>query len=232
MKFFKKSIFFSLIFCLGTFSNAAQDSKKKTLATSPFIGIKVYSGLKLKLIPSDVNKAVVYGPQSDDVVISMRNNVLQIKIALGSIPNTTPTTVDLYHSKLLNEITVAQGATVFADEPIRQTSLNLATSSGGIADFEIYTDRLDVIASTGGRLELNGSVTFLNLKINIGGSCEAERLKTSQVQTKMMAGGYAYVQVSDLIEAKVVGGSVLRVYGDPLKKIYQTKLGGKIYFKE
>ena len=48
----------------------------------------------------------------------------------------------------------------------------------------------------------------------------------------MMGGGYAYVFVSELIDAKVIGGSVLRVFGNPLKKIYQKKLGGKIYFEK
>ena len=99
-------------------------------------------------------------------------------------------------------------------------------------DFEIYSDRLDAVATKGGRIELEGTVSSLNLNVNAGGSCEAEQLQTTQAQTKLIGGGYAYVTVSDLINAEVIAGSVLRVYGDPVKKVYQKKLGGKLYFEK
>jgi N-formylglutamate amidohydrolase len=91
---------------------------------------------------------------------------------------------------------------------------------------------LDAVATNGGRIELEGTVSSFNLNVNTGGSCEAEQLQTSQVQTKLIGGGYAYVTVSDLINAEVMAGSVLRVYGDPVKKVYQKKLGGKLYFEK
>ena len=230
---FNKNTGLILLIILPFFSFLiAQDSEKKTLTTSPFIGIKVLSGLEVNLINSDVNKAVVFGPQSDDVILSRKGEVLQIKVTLGSIPDSLPTRVDLYHSKLLNKIIVSQGARLSSKEPLRQTSLSLISNGGAVIDFDIYTSRLDVSANTGGRVELKGKVSNLNLMINTGGSCEAEQLVTEQVKTKMMGGGYAYVFVSELIDAKVIGGSVLRVFGNPLKKIYQQKLGGKIYFEK
>ena len=215
----------------STLSNG-QDQEKKTLTTSPFIGVKVFSGLELRLISSDVNKAVVIGPQSDDVILSIRNEILQVKIAFGSISNNSPTYVDLYYSKFLNDVSVYQGSKLTSNEPIRQTSLTLKSNTGGVIDLEIYADRLDVMANTGGRLELKGVVSNFNLIVNAGGSCEAELLQSDQIKTKLIGGGYAYVLVSKLLDAQVLGGSVLRVYGDPVKKIYQQKLGGKVYFKK
>jgi len=197
----------------------AQDNQRRTLTTSPFIGVKVYSGLEVNLIASDVNKAVVYGSQSDDVILGMKNGVLQLKIALGSLSDSLPTRVDLYHSKLLNEITATQQAKITSQVPLVQTSLNLKSNTAAVIDFEIYADRLDAVATNGGRIELEGT-------------CEAEQLQTTQVQTKLIGGGYAYVTVSDLINADVIAGSVLRVYGDPVKKVYQKKLGGKLYFEK
>ena len=210
----------------------AQDNQRRTLTTSPFIGVKVYSGLEVNLIASEVNKAVVYGSQSDDVILGMKNGVLQLKIALGSISDSLPTRVDLYHSKLLNEITATQQAKITSQIPLVQTSLNLKSNTAAVIDLEIYADRLDAAATNGGRIELEGTVSSLNLNVNTGGSCEAEQLQTTQVQTKLIGGGYAYVTVSDLINAEVIAGSVLRVYGDPVKKVYQKKLGGKLYFEK
>jgi len=229
--FFKK-IIRTLFLIVSVYLANAQDNQTRTLTTSPFLGIKVYSGLEVNLIASEVNKAVVYGPQSDDVILGMKKRVLHVKISLGSLSDSLPTRVDLYHSKLLNEITATQQSKITSQEPLVQTSLNLKSNSAAVLDFEIYADRLDAIATNGGRIELEGTASRFNLNVNAGGSCEAEQLQTSQVQTKLIGGGYAYVTVSDLINAEVIAGSVLRVYGDPVKKIYQKKLGGKLYFEK
>ena len=227
----KKNIL-TLFLVVSVYLVNAQDNQRRTLTTSPFIGVKVYSGLEVNLIASDVNKAVVYGSQSDDVILGMKNGVLQLKIALGSLSDSLPTRVDLYHSKLLNEITATQQAKITSQVPLVQTSLNLKSNTAAVIDFEIYADRLDAVATNGGRIELEGTVSSFNLNVNTGGSCEAEQLQTTQVQTKLIGGGYAYVTVSDLINAEVIAGSVLRVYGDPVKKVYQKKLGGKLYFEK
>ena len=227
-----KKIILTLFLVVSVYLVNAQDNQRRTLTTSPFIGVKVYSGLEVNLIASEVNKAVVYGSQSDDVILGMKNGVLQLKIALGSLSDSLPTRVDLYHSKLLNEITATQRAKITSQVPLIQTSLNLKSSTAAVMDFEIYTYRLDAVATNGGRIELEGTVSSFNLNVNTGGSCEAEQLQTTQVQTKLIGGGYAYVTVSDLINAEVIAGSVLRVYGDPVKKVYQKKLGGKLYFEK
>ena len=227
-----KKIILTLFLVVSVYLVNAQDNQRRTLTTSPFIGVKVYSGLEVNLIASEVNKAVVCGSQSDDVILGMKNGVLQLKIALGSISDSLPTRVDLYHSKLLNEITATQQAKITSQVPLVQTSLNLKSSTAAVIDFEIYADRLDAVATNGGRIELEGTVSSFNLNVNTGGSCEAEQLQTTQVQTKLIGGGYAYVTVSDLINAEVIAGSVLRVYGDPVKKVYQKKLGGKLYFEK
>ena len=227
-----KKIILTLFLVVSVYLVNAQDNQRRTLTTSPFIGVKVYSGLEVNLIASEVNKAVVYGSQSDDVILGMKNGVLQLKIALGSLSDSLPTRVDVYHSKLLNEITATQQAKITSQVPLVQTSLNLKSSTAAVIDFEIYADRLDAVATNGGRIELEGTVSSFNLNVNTGGSCEAEQLQTTQVQTKLIGGGYAYVTVSDLINAEVIAGSVLRVYGDPVKKVYQKKLGGKLYFEK
>jgi hypothetical protein len=227
-----KKIILTLFLVVSVYLVNAQDNQRRTLTTSPFIGVKVYSGLEVNLIASEVNKAVVYGSQSDDVILGMKNGVLQLKIALGSLSDSLSTRVDLYHSKLLNEITATQQAKITSQVPLVQTSLNLKSSTAAVMDFEIYTDRLDAVATNGGRIELEGTVSSFNLNVNTGGSCEAEQLQTTQAQTKLIGGGYAYVTVSDLINAEVIAGSVLRVYGDPVKKVYQKKLGGKLYFEK
>lgn len=227
-----KKVFLYIFMGLVHISLLAQDSEKRTLTTSAFVGVEVYSGLQLNLISSEVNKAIVYGPRADDVILSMKKGRLQLKIALGSLTDSLPTRIDLYHSKRLDAVFAYQGSKITSAQPIKQTSLNLKSSSGAVVDLALYTDRLDVQALFGGRLNLEGAVTNLNLKVSFGGSCEAEKLQTDQIQTKLLGGGYAYISTTELLDAQISGGSVLRVFGNPKKRIYQKKLGGKLFFEE
>ena len=227
---FKHPFFIFFFFVFLTVQG--QDKEKKTLTTRSFTGLKVYSGLHLNLIPSDVNKAVVSGPQSDDVVLTIKKNTLNVKLAIGSLEGSEPTTINLYHSKNLHKIQAFNESIIQAEDQIQQTSILLESKTNAFINLDVITDRLDVIASTGGRINLRGATTALNLKVNLGGSCEAEELLTSQITAKLIGGGYAYVSVSELIDANVAGGSVLRVFGNPKKRIYQEKLGGKLFFEE
>jgi len=78
MNIMKKPIFLCITSFLLVSSIFAQDLEKRTLATSPFIGLKVFSGLKLRLIYSEVNKAVVFGPQSGSVLRVFGNPLKRI----------------------------------------------------------------------------------------------------------------------------------------------------------
>ena len=228
----QRTVFSVFYLFLGLLISWAQDIENKTLTTSVFNGIKIYSGLHVNLISSDVNKAVVSGAQSDDVILSIKDKTLTIKLAIGSLTASEPTKIDLYHSRNLNKIQAYNKSLIKSQEKINQTSIIIESKSNALIDLQIETERLDLLASLGGRIALEGSSTALNLKVNYGGSCEVEQLKTDQINAQLIVGGYAYVTVRQLIDAVVIGGSVLRVYGDPNKRIYQKKLGGKIFFKD
>jgi hypothetical protein len=56
-------------------------------------------------------------------------------------------------------------------------------------------------------------------------------LSQQQTKTKSYGGAYSYVYASALIDAELYGG-VLRVFGNPSKRITQKKLGAKILMEE
>ena len=73
--------FFSTFF----FNSFSQDLEQRNLAMGPFFSLSVYSGLDVKLIKSDVNKAVVFGDHKDDVILTLKRNTLKIKLSTKSI---------------------------------------------------------------------------------------------------------------------------------------------------
>ncbi|MDC1489690.1 DUF2807 domain-containing protein [Flavobacteriaceae bacterium] len=219
--------FFSTFF----FNSFSQDLEQRNLAMGPFFSLSVYSGLDVKLIKSDFNKAVVFGDHKDDVILSLKRNTLIIKLSTKSFLDPGYTYVELYHSKPLDKISAHQGSSVASEEPIKQISLKLVAKTGAEIKVTTFTERLDVNTNTGGRVSLKGSAVNLNLFVSTGGTCDAEKLVSEQSEIRMMAAGYAHLTATELIDAKVFGGGVLRVYGRPVKQITQTKLGGKIIIR-
>ena len=219
--------FFSTFF----FNSFSQDLEQRNLAMGPFFSLSVYSGLDVKLIKSDVNKAVVFGDHKDDVILTLKRNTLIIKLSTKSFLDPGYTYVELYHSKPLDKISAHQGSSVASEEPIKQISLKLVAKTGAEIKVTTFTERLDVNTNTGGRVSLKGSAVNLNLFVSTGGTCDAEKLVSEQSEIRMMAAGYAHITATELIDAKVFGGGVLRVYGRPVKQITQTKLGGKIIIR-
>lgn len=224
-------MFLFYCFCFVLYQAQAQDNLKKTLTMGSFQGLKIYSNIEVRLIASDVNKAIAYGENSDYIVLSLKQDVLKIRISGGSLLTSGNTKIDLYHSKPLNEIGVYQGSKLTAQLPIEQTSLTIEAKSRGVIDLELYGKRLDTKASHGGRIHLKGEVNNHELQIASSGICEADQLVTEQTKAISQAGAYAYIHAEELIDAKLYGG-VFRVFGNPDKRITQELLGGKIILEK
>jgi hypothetical protein len=223
--------FFFFFVSLFFFYSFSQDLERRVLTMGPFFSLSVYSGLDIKLIKSDVNKAVVFGDHKDDLILTLKRNTLKIKLSTKSLLDPGYTYVELYHSKPLDKITAHQGSSIVSEEPIKQTNLRLVVKTGAEIKVTTFTECLDVNTNTGGRVGLKGSVVSLNLIVSSGGTCDAEKLISQQSEIRLMAAGYAHITATELIDAKVFGGGVLRVYGRPVKQTTQTKLGGKIIIR-
>ena len=225
----QKTIFyFSFLLHLSIFYS--QEIEKKTLTMSPFTGLKIYSNIEVNLISSDVNKAIIYGDNSDFVVLSSRNKILKIRVSGGNILTTGKTKVDLYYSLPLEIIGSYQGSMIRSSFPIKQTSLSLESKSNALIDLEIYCDRLDTKVTHSGKVFLNGKVTNHEFFYAFSGVCEAEKLITEQTKVKSYGGAYAYIFVNSLLDAKLYGGT-LRVQGKPKKSITQEMLGAKVFLE-
>ena len=225
-----KKFQYILILFLTTLTLWSQDTDKKVLAISPFQGLKVFSNLDVELIPSDVNKVVAFGKNSDFVVLSLKGEILKMKVSGGSLLTPGKTKIKVYHSLPLDQIYVYQGSHLTSNTRLTQTSLTLEAKNNAVVDLEIQADRLDTKASFGGRVFLKGKVTNHEVSIVSSGVCEAEQLLTEQTKIKTYGGAYSYVFATSLIDADLYGG-VLRVSGSPSKRITQKRLGAIVYIQ-
>ena len=205
-----------------------QDNSRRVLTTGSFTGIKTYSNIEVNLISSDVNKIIATGPNSDLIVVSIKDGNLKIRTSRGDIFNQEATKIDLYFNSTLNNISAYQGSKIKSSLRLDQTKLVLFASTNSKIDLYVNLQRLDTQVGLGGKIYLSGEVVNHELYFHSGGICEAESLKTEQSKIRGVLGGYAYINAKTLLDANIVSG-VLRVFGKPNKTIINKKLGGKIY---
>lgn len=227
------------IFCffliLPFFINAQEENQineatqDREVLVNDFINIKVYSGIEVKLIPSDENKLVISGEDNVSVVTKIKRKTLKIRHSLEHILNPTFTYVELYHKAILDEISLYQGSDLSSDKTYNQTSISLKVQEGSSMSLVFQGEKISSLVSTGGQLFLSGKVTNHQTVVNSGGACEAETLISEQTKASVTAGGLSYVNASKLIEAKVTAGGIIRIYGNPKKIITKKTIGGQIF---
>lgn len=207
-----------------------QNNNRRILTTGPFKGIKTYSNIEVNLISSDVNKIIATGPNSDLIVVSIKEGNLKIRTSREDIFNQEATKIDLYFNNKLNNISAHQGSSIKSYLKFDQTNLILSALTNSKIDLEVDLQRLDTRVGLGGQIYISGKAVNHELNFYSGGICEAQSLKTEQTKIKGLLGGYAYIKAKNLLQANIVSG-VLRVFGKPNKTIINKRLGGKIYYE-
>lgn len=213
-------------FIVFSLSGLAQE--KRIVIVSPFSVLKTFSGMEVQLIPSEENKVIVYGDYQQTVIVQQKGSTLKIKQSITSLVTQEFSFAEIYYSQPINHITANQRSKILSKQPLVQEEILLKVREGSNVAIEILSKRIKCNVATGGAVTLKGTTKTLDLKINSGGSCEAEKLKAESVITQVVAGGVAYVNAKDQLDAKVTGGGIVRVFSKPRKQITQITLGGKI----
>ena len=203
--------------------------KEREVKLEDFINLKIFSGIEVKLIPSEENRLVISGEDNIRVVVKNRRKTLKIRHSLEHIINPKFTYVEIYHRSLLDEISLYQGSSLSSDSIFSQTSISLKVQEGSIMNINFEGEKISSSVTTGGQLFLSGKVTNHQNIVNSGGACEAETLITEQTKVSVTAGGLSYVKASKLIEARVTAGGIIRIYGSPQKIVTKKTIGGQIF---
>lgn len=216
------------LFIAFSFSFHLFGQESKTVSISPFLGVSVYSGIHLKLIPSDENKMVISGENIETVVFTLKKDVLKIRHSFDQILNPSNTYVELHFTEELDALSSYQGTTIETTAELKTTSMNIKASEGSKQDLRIVAEKIDSRVNSGANLTLTGTTTSHDLSILGGGIFEGETLQTEQTKVKVTGGGLAYTHASELLDATVSVGGTVRVYGQPTKLVTKKVVGGSI----
>lgn len=196
-----------------------------------FNTIKVYDKLNVTLIPSAESKVIIKGDRGEEVEVVNNNGELKLRMPFPQLLSGNDISISLYF-KNVDGITASEGSYVSSEHIFKETILDLNAREGAEIVLKLDTQKVNVKAVTGGKIQLAGNAVNQEVTIMSGGIVEAKELHTSQTAISVSAGGSAEIHASVLVDAKVKAGGTIFIYGKPQQINQETILGGKIIEKE
>ncbi len=219
-----KKYFILIVLCTQILT--AQERIHKNLGD--FNSVKVFSGLQVKLIKSDVQKIEIKGFQSEAVVVKNVNGLLKLSVSLPKVFDVDGTLVNLYYTKDLDLIDVNEGAKIRSKDAINQDFIEIKAQEGAEVHLKIQTENIKVKSVSGGVIDLFGTTKLQTVIVNTGASYEALDLVSKQATVIAATGGEVEINVSDLLDAKVKLKGFIYYKSKPKKIIKKVILGGEI----
>ncbi len=217
-----------LIALFTSFHLAYMQEEKISKDLDTFKEIKAFDGLSVKLIKSDVNKAVITGANTDKVAIVNNDGVLKLRMQINKIFSGYKTFVEVYYTDEIIIIDVNEDARISSDDSIKQDVLELKAQEGGELEINAEVDQMLIKSVTGGTIKTSGTSNLQDVAINTGGVYEGRAFETKFSTVNVNAGSRAEIFASDYVKATVKAGGEVLVYGDPAKMDEKTVFGGKI----
>jgi hypothetical protein len=192
-----------------------------------FNELKVYDRINTELIPSNENKVVISGKESEKAEVINKNGTLILRMPTIKLLKGEDITAKVYF-RSLEEIEASEGSYVVCDELLKQQSMEVTSREGAEIKLKLEVDEVEVKAITGGKIKLSGIAREQEISIGTGGILEAETLETVKTKIKITTGGQADIRASDRVEAKIRAGGDITIYGNPKSVSEDIKLGGTI----
>lgn len=216
---------FAITFLVLTSLLTAQNPKEK--GVGDFSEVKVFDLIEVNLIKSDVNKVEITGEDIDDVEVINKNGKLKIRMKLDKSFNGERTFVAVYYTTL-NVIDGNEGTFISSNELITQNYIELRAQEGARLKIGLDVDKVDVRAVTGGIIETRGKALSQDITLNTGGIYDGKMFETKTTSVSIKAAGEAEVYASKVVDAKVIAGGDVYIYGNPERIDESTTLGGRV----
>jgi hypothetical protein len=133
--------------------------------------------------------------------------------------------------KNIESISASEGSSISSEADFKQTMLDLNAKSGAFINIEIDVEKVNILASTGGIINVSGKATNQDADITSGGILKATDLHTTQTSISVAAGGKAEINATTLVDAKVKAGGSIYIYGKPKQINKEVFIGGTILEK-
>ncbi|MBA5792135.1 DUF2807 domain-containing protein [Flavobacterium sp. xlx-214] len=222
----KKILVLSGIFMGFQFTAQAQIEKN----IGDFTSLKTTNRIKVELIPSTTNKVVLKDSDEKSVNITNKNGRLILKNTVKELvtEGEYSVTVQVYFTNL-NEIDAQGGSYIFSTQTISQDKLKMSANLGSTIDINLNTKTVEGSVNTGGKLKLKGTnEESVKLLASTGSHIQANELTTNKNKVTVNSGSTATVTATTYLEAQVIAGGTIKIYGNPKEIKEKTSIGGTI----
>lgn len=203
----------------------ADNPKEK--GVGDFSEVKVFDLIVVNLIKSDVDKVEITGDDIEDVEVINKDGKLKIRMKLDKSFNGEKTFVAVYYTKL-KVIDGNEGAFISSNELITQNHIELRAQEGARLKIGLDVDKVDIRAVSGGIIETRGKAVSQDIVLNTGGIYEGRSFETKKTFVSIKAAGEADVHASKTVNAKVLAGGDVYIYGNPENIKEKTTFGGRV----
>ncbi len=203
----------------------AQNPKYKNV--NDFTEVKVFDLIEVNLIKSDTDKVEITGDDIEDVEVINKDGKLKIRMKFDKSFNGERTFVSVYYTNL-KLIDGNEGAFITSNELISQDYIELKAQEGARLKIGLDVSKVNIRAVTGGIIETRGKAISQEITLNTGGIYEGQSFETQNTSVNIKAAGEADVHASKVVDAKVLAGGDVFIYGNPQTINEKTSLGGRI----
>jgi len=208
-----------------TCSLSAQNPKR--LQFDDFNEVKVFDLIEVNLIKSNFNGVEITGDDVEYVDVVNKDGKLKIRMDIDRIFNGEHTFVSVFYTDL-KVIDGNEGAFITSNELIAQNFIELRAQEGAELRIGLDVNRVEIRAVSGGIVQTRGKAVSQDITLNTGGIYEGRAFETKNTTVNIKAAGEAEVNASKDVDAKVLAGGDVYIYGNPSNIKEKTTLGGRI----
>lgn len=205
----------------------AQDQETRDL--DKFTRISVAEGIELIARKGSENKIEleVDHVDIDRVLTEVRGGSLHVHMERGNYRKKRVKAI-LTYTEDLEEIKVSTGAEAIFEDKITGSSLEINTSTSGYAEIKsIDVERLEMRATTSGRIDIEGTADELKAGASTGGTVYAYDVKAKDVRARANTGADVRVSAEDFLTASAGTGGSVKYKGRPRTDV-STNTGGSV----
>ncbi|WP_226294286.1 head GIN domain-containing protein [Aquimarina algicola] len=218
----------TFVLCLPIILSA----QKRTQELRSFDEIKVFDAINVTLIKSSENKAIISGKDTDKVSIVNNDGLLKVRMKIDNMLDGKETNVKIYHSETLNLVDANEKAKISSEDTIESKYLTVKAQEGAEVNLKIDTKNLNSKAVSGGEIKISGSAPNQEVIIRTGGQYNAKDLQSNRAEVTVFAGGKAFVNTKEYVDANVTAGGTVEVFGNPETIKKDKTLGGSIVMRK
>ncbi|KGL62422.1 head GIN domain-containing protein [Polaribacter sp. Hel1_85] len=224
----KKIVFiYTLMFC---FTLVAQTKVIKNLGD--YDTLKVYNGIEVELIKSDIQQLEITGEKSEMVKIKNVNNTLKLSLPFSLKPADNAADgkvlIKLYYNKNIAIIDGNEGATITGKD-VNQEKLEVNAQERAFINLTTKVKYLKVRTSSGGIIKLSGTTENQEVDVDLYGIYNGFAMKTTNnSNVKAGTGAKAEILAGQTLNAKVSFGGSIFYKGNPEVVKDKKVIGGII----